>query len=173
MREDTLRSLDERGELRRYRTLHFATHGIVVPDAPAQSALILSGAVTPRPDTMGVDGYLTMDEIAALRLDAEFVALSACQTGLGRIYRGTGVVSLAQAFLRAGADATTVSLWSVYDASTHVFMEALYRRVWTQGQSWDTALAETKRAFVNGAYGDRLRDPRFWAPFVYYGRGGT
>lgn len=173
MREDTLRSLDERGELRRYRTLHFATHGIVVPDAPAQSALILSGAVTPRPDTMGVDGYLTMDEIAALRLDAEFVALSACQTGLGRIYRGTGVVSLAQAFLRAGADATTVSLWSVYDASTHVFMEALYRRVWTQGQSWDTALAETKRAFLAGDHGKRLRDPRFWAPFVYYGRGGT
>ena len=173
MQEDSLRSLDETGRLRRYRTLHFATHGIVVPDAPAQSALVLSGAATPRPDTTGMDGYLTMDEIAALQLDAEFVALSACQTGLGRIYRGTGVVSLAQAFLRAGADATAVSLWSVYDASTHVFMEALYRRAWTHGQSWDTALAETKRAFVNGAYGERLRDPRFWAPFVYYGRGGT
>ena len=173
MREDSLRSLDETGRLRRYRTLHFATHGIVVPDAPARSALVLSGAASPRPDTTGMDGYLTMDEIAALRLDAEFVALSACQTGLGRIYRGSGVVSLAQAFLRAGADATAVSLWSVYDASTQVFMEALYRRVWTYGQSWDTALAETKRAFLNGAHGDRLRDPRFWGPFVYYGRGGS
>lgn len=172
MREDSLRSLNETGQLRRYRTLHFATHGIVDPETPARSALVLSGAASPRPDTTGVDGYLTMDEIAALRLDAEFVALSACQTGLGRIYRGTGAVSLAQAFLRAGADATAVSLWSVYDASTQVFMEAMYRRVWEYGQSWDTALAETKRAFLKGAYGERLRDPRFWGPFVYYGRVG-
>ncbi len=173
MREDSLRSLNATGQLRRYQTLHFATHGIVDPKAPARSGLVLSGATTPRPDTTGVDGYLTMDEIAALRLDAEFVGLSACQTGLGRIYRGTGVVSLAQAFLRAGADATAVSLWSVYDASTQVFMEAMYRRVWEHGQSWNAALAETKRAFLEGDHGERLRDPRFWGPFVYYGRGGA
>ncbi|MFP4229163.1 MAG: CHAT domain-containing protein, partial [Salinivenus sp.] len=172
VREDTLRRFDEAGVLRRYRALHFATHGLVDPEAPSRSALVLSGAATPRPDTTGVDGYLTMDEIAALNLSAEFVALSACQTGMGRIYRGSGVVSLAQAFLRAGADATAVSLWSVYDASTQVFMEAMYRRVWQYGQSWDTALAETKRAFLNGAHGERLRDPRFWGPFVYYGRRG-
>ncbi|MFO8099694.1 MAG: CHAT domain-containing tetratricopeptide repeat protein [Salinibacter sp.] len=172
VREDTLRQLDKTGALRRYRALHFATHGLVVPEAPSRSALVLSGADTRRPDTTGVDGYLTMDEIAALNLDAEFVALSACQTGMGRIYRGSGVVSLAQSFLRAGADATAVSLWSVYDASTQVFMEALYRRVWNHGRSWDTALAETKRAFLSGDYGERLRDPRFWGPFVYYGRGG-
>jgi len=169
-REDTLQRLNARGALRRYRAVHFATHGLMEPDAPSRSALVLSGAVSPRPDTIGLDGYLTMEEIATLRLDADFVGLSACQTGLGRIYRGTGVVSLAQAFLRAGADATAVSLWPVYDASTMVFMEALYRRVWRDGQPWNRALTETKRAFLAGDHGDRRRDPRFWAPFVHYGR---
>ena len=169
-REDTLQRLNARGTLRRYRAIHFATHGLMVPNDPSQSALILSGAVSPRPDTIGLDGYLTMEEIATLRLDADFVGLSACQTGLGRIYRGTGVVSLAQAFLRAGADATAVSLWPVYDASTKVFMKALYRRVWRDGQSWNRALTETKRAFLDGDHGKRLRAPRFWAPFVHYGR---
>jgi CHAT domain-containing protein len=172
VREDSLRRLNEGGMLRRYRALHFATHGLVVPEAPSRSALVLSGAPSPRPDTSGLDGYLTVDEIVGLNLNAEFVALSACQTGMGRIYRGTGVVSLAQAFLRAGSNATAVSLWSVYDASTQVFMEAMYRRVWQYGQSWNRALAETKRAFLDGDHGERLRDPRFWAPFVYYGRGG-
>ncbi|MEF8815496.1 MAG: CHAT domain-containing tetratricopeptide repeat protein [Salinibacter sp.] len=169
-REDTLQRLNARGTLRRYRAIHFAAHGLMEPDDPSRSALVLSGAVSPRPDTIGLDGYLTMEEIAALRLDADFVGLSACQTGLGRIYRGTGVVSLAQAFLRAGADATAVSLWPVYDASTKVFMEALYRRVWRVGQPWTRALTETKRAFLDGDHGERLRAPRFWAPFVHYGR---
>jgi len=169
-REDTLQRLNARGTLRRYRAIHFAAHGLMEPDDPSRSALVLSGAVSPRPDTIGLDGYLTMEEIATLRLDADFVGLSACQTGLGRIYRGTGVVSLAQAFLRAGADATAVSLWPVYDASTKVFMEALYRRVWRVGQPWTRALTETKRAFLDGDHGERLRAPRFWAPFVHYGR---
>jgi CHAT domain-containing protein len=162
--------MDAQGELEPYRALHFATHGLVVPEAPSQSALVLSGAASTAPDTSGLDGYLTMDEIATLSLDAEFVGLSACQTGLGRIYRGSGVVSLAQAFLRAGADATSVSLWSVYDASTQVFMEAVYRRAWRYDQSWAEALASTKRAFLTGHYGERYQDPRFWGPFVHYGR---
>ena len=172
VREDALHRMSADGTLRRYRVLHFATHGLVVPEAPARSALVLSGATPNHSGTSGRDGYLTMNEIATLSLDAEFVALSACQTGLGRIYRGSGVVSLAQAFLRAGADATAVSLWSVYDASTQVFMRALYRRVWEYGQAWDRALAETKRAFLDGDHGERLRDPRFWGPFVHYGHGG-
>jgi CHAT domain-containing protein len=117
-----------------------------------------------------VDGYLNMREIADLDLEAEFVALSACETGLGRIYRGSGAVSLAQAFMRAGAQSVAVSLWPVYDASTSRFMKAVYRRAWRHGTSWSTAIAETKRAFAAGAHGERLRAPRFWAPFVYYGR---
>jgi CHAT domain-containing protein len=63
-----------------------------------------------------------------------------------------------------------VSLWPVYDASTSRFMQAVYRRAWTGETSWAAAIAQTKRAFIAGDHGERLRAPRFWAPFVYYGR---
>jgi CHAT domain-containing protein len=180
--EHALHQLSSRGNLDDYRALHFATHGFLVPDAPALSALVLaevgrapSGERGPLPqaddpDAVVPDGYLSMREIATLDLDAEFVGLSACRTGLGRIYRGSGAVSLAQAFLRAGAGSVAVSLWSVYDASTSRFMEAVYRRAWGRDTGWAEAIAETKQAFIDGHYGERLRAPRFWAPFVHHGR---
>ena len=180
--EGALHQLSSSGRLTDYRALHFATHGFLVPDAPALSALVLaevgqtpSGERGPlpqadAPDAVVPDGYLSMREIATLNLNAEFVGLSACRTGLGRIYRGSGAVSLAQAFLRAGAGSVAVSLWSVYDASTSRFMEAVYRRAWNRDASWAEAIAETKRAFIAGHHGERLRAPRFWAPFVHHGR---
>ena len=180
--EKTLRQLSQTGALDDYRALHFAAHGFVVPEAPSLSALVLSEvsrerSAAPQSDVpsdttafAAVDGYLNMREIADLDLNAEFVALSACETGLGRIYRGSGAVSLAQAFLRAGAGSVAVSLWPVYDTSTSRFMEAVYRRAWQYDTSWAEAIAETKRAFIEGDHGKRLRAPRFWAPFVYYGR---
>jgi CHAT domain-containing protein len=180
--ERTLRELSQSGALDDYRALHFATHGFVVPTAPSLSALVLSEVSRQQPPQKGkrtwrdttafsaVDGYLNMREIARLDLRAEFVALSACKTGLGRIYRGSGSVSLAQAFLRAGAGAVAVSLWPVYDASTSRFMQDVYRRAWRYDTTWAEAIAEAKRAFVEGDHGERLRAPRFWAPFVYYGK---
>ena len=179
--EHALHRMSGAGTLDDYRAVHFATHGFLVSDAPSLSALVLAevGAGRTReqappsradgPDGVTADGYLSMREIATLELDAEFVGLSACRTGLGRIYRGSGAVSLAQPFLRAGAQSVAVSLWSVYDASTSRFMEAVYRRAWHHETSWTEAIAETKRAFLEGDYGERLRAPRFWAPFVLYG----
>lgn len=178
--ERTLYRLSDDGRLDDYRALHFATHGLLVPDEPALSALVLAeggrkdsrrdGTPKEGAEDIVLDGYLSMQEIASLDLNAEFVGLSACRTGLGRIYRGSGAVSLAQAFLQAGAGSAAVSLWSVYDASTSRFMQATYRRAWTSSTSWSEAIAETKRAFVEGHHGERLRAPRFWAPFVHYGR---
>lgn len=179
--EDMIHQLSHEGVLSEYRAIHFATHGFVVPEQPALSALVLSdsgieqdeqGTVRMRPRLGGdlvADGYLTMDEIAQLDLNAEFVGLSACRTGLGRIYRGSGAVSFVQAFFRAGAGSVAVSLWSVFDASTSRFMEAVYERAWNRDVSWSEAMAQTKRAFANGHHGDRLQSPRFWAPFVFYG----
>lgn len=183
--ESVLRELSRSGTLADYQALHFATHGFVVPERPALSALVLSevGATDPgrrtparsastpgEGDGSSADGYLNVQEVASLDLNAEFVVLSACETGLGRIYRGSGSVSLAQGFLRAGARSVTVSLWPVYDESTSQFMQAVYRRAWGRDTTWLEAIAETKRAFIEGDHGSRLQAPRFWAPFVYYGQ---
>jgi CHAT domain-containing protein/Tfp pilus assembly protein PilF len=181
--EHRIRRLSTTGELGEYRVVHFATHGFVVPERPPFSALVLAdvGRGAPpapagnpaTPDTGAAapaDGYLNMREIADLDLAAELVVLSACRTGLGRIYRGSGAVSLAQAFLRAGAGSAAVSMWAVYDRSTSRFMQAVYRRAWGRDTSWTEAIAQTKRAFIDGHHGERLRAPRFWAPFVHYGQ---
>lgn len=174
--ERTLQRWSRTGRLKNFRVLHFATHGLVSPARPSLSALVLSevGAseASPAEDSLAgaaPDGYLNAREIASMDLNAEFVALSSCRSGLGRAYRGSGVTGLAQSFLEAGARSTAVSLWAVYDAATGRFMEAFYRRAWGTDTSWAEALTETKRAFASGKHGERLQDPRFWAPFVHYG----
>ena len=116
------------------------------------------------------DGYLRIDEIVELKLEADFVNLSACETGLGKVYSGEGVVGLTQAFLLAGANSLSVSLWQVPDASTTDFMVALYKIVAEEGLSYADAIAEVKRRFIKGEFGEQWRAPRYWAPFVYYGK---
>jgi CHAT domain-containing protein len=155
--------------LRQYRRVHFATHGAAVPEAPGLSALVLSQAGAS--DSLAArDGFLTMDEIARLRMRADVAVLSACQTGLGKVVAGEGVVSLSHAFLRAGADATLVSHWKVLDRSTQQFMAAVYRRSRKTDTSFLEAVTEAKRAFIAGHHGPKSTDPLRWAPFVYYGR---
>lgn len=176
--EHTLRAWSRNGRLAQYEIIHVAAHGLLSPEVPALSALVLSDVTEPPARAPGgdpeegsgrVDGYLSAWEISDLDLNAELVVLSACKTGLGRVYRGSGVVGLTQSFFEAAAAATAVSLWAVYDASTSRFMQAVYQRARRSGTTWADALAETKRAFAAGHHGERLQDPRFWAPFVYYG----
>ena len=164
--EGKLKSLSESGELLRYRALHFATHGIAVPAIPELSALVLSQEPRLEPSD---DDYVTVPEVARLRLGAERVVLSACESGLGRLFRGEGLVGLTQAFLVAGARSATVSLWQVGDAATMALMAAAYRRA--QGQTpWVRALAEAKRALAGGLLGDgQWRHPGWWAAFVHFG----
>ncbi len=162
--ESFIKQLSRQGTLARYRVLHFATHGIMVPFMPELSALVLSLFAREQSED---DGYLTMNEISSLRLQAEFVNLSACETGLGKIYGGEGVVGLTQSFLVAGANGLSVSLWQVADESTMKFMIGLYRLVQEKGLSYSEAMTEMKRSFIRK---ERLADPFFWAPFVYYGK---
>ena len=167
--ESILRRMNRHGELRDYRILHFATHGVVVPNRPALSALVLSRVATS--DSVRVqDGYLTRSEIVDLDLQSDLAVLSACQTGLGQYVDGEGIVGLSGAFLRAGSNATLVSQWNVQDTSTRRFMTAVYRRADRPGTTFAEAVTETKRAFLRGDYGTSARDPVHWAPFVYYGR---
>ena len=161
-----MKDLSRSGELSSFRIIHFATHGIVVPEFPELSAIVLSQNIQA---TAEDDGYLTMKEIFELDLNADFVNLSACETGLGTIFAGEGVVGLNQAFLVAGADGLSVSLWSVADRSTMEFMIGLYELVTGESLSFHTAMTEMKRRFIKDGTYSR---PFYWAPFVYYGIAG-
>jgi CHAT domain-containing protein len=167
--EERVRQMSRSGQLARYRRLHFATHGIAVPEAPQLSALVLS-QVGASDSLAAQDGYLAMQEIADLQLKTDVAVLSACRTGLGRIIAGEGVVNLSHAFLRAGANATLVSQWRVVDWSTQQFMTAAYRRAQRANTSFAEAVTAVKRDFIVGTFGERNTDPLRWAPFVYYGR---
>jgi TPR repeat protein/CHAT domain-containing protein len=161
--EKRVKDLSRNGTLRGYRVLHFATHGLLVPDAPELSALVLAESAGGASDE---DGYLSAAEIAKLDIQADFVSLSACETGLGKIYGGDGAVGLTQAFLEAGANGVAVSLWQVNDAPTKDFMVGLYEQV-QQGATYARAMTEVKRRAIHSA---ALQEPCYWAPFVYYGR---
>jgi len=165
--ENNIKKLSQNGVLPQYKVLHFATHGLVVPLIPELSAVILSQY---KEERGGEDGYLRMEEIAKLSLKADFVNLSACDTGLGKIYGSEGVVSLTQAFFIAGANSVSSSLWSVADISTSNFMAAMYGNVYGANMEYSEAIIDTKRRFLRGEFGTEYKDPFFWAPFVYYGR---
>ncbi|MRR09407.1 CHAT domain-containing protein, partial [bacterium] len=166
--ESRIKQLSAGGELRKYRVVHFATHGQVDLARPELSAVVLSQYDPPR---NGEDGYLRVPEVAGLDLNADLVNLSACETGLGKIYGGEGVVGLTQAFLLAGANGLSVSLWQVADESTMRFMVGLYRLVRETGMPYPAALAAIRRKFISGEIGDgAYQNPYFWAPFVYYGQ---
>jgi len=158
------RKLSKEGELGKYKAIHLATHGLVVPEAPDLSAVVFSQFKVPM---QGDDGYLRAREILDFDLRADFVNLSACETGLGKLYSGEGLVGLTQSFLVAGANGLSVSLWQVSDESTTEFMVGLYKLIKEKGLSYDRAMTEMRRKFINHP---KWSSPYFWSPFVYYGR---
>jgi CHAT domain-containing protein len=153
--------------LKDYKVLHFAVHGLTVPSFPELSAIVLSLL---NEDKNGEDGFLSMSEIVELNIESDFVNLSACETGLGKIYEGDGVVGLTQAFIVAGSNSVSVSLWPVADESTALFMSRLYQINSENNSSYDRCITEVKREFISGKHGSVLKAPFFWAPFVYYGK---
>ncbi len=154
-----LLDLNARQSLRSYGLLHFATHGYT--DAQ-RSALVLSNAAGSR------DSYFTDEDVATLDLASSLALLSACDTGVGRVVSGDGVVGLPYAFFMAGNRNTLMSLWPVDDAGTAAFIPAYVERL-RGGDDLVSALNDTKRAFARGEYGEALRDPRIWSAFVLYG----
>ena len=164
--ENNVKEFSRKGKLSNYKVIHFATHGLVVPALPELSAIVLSQF---KEKKEGEDGYLRMNEISKLDIQADFINLSACETGLGKIYGGEGIVGLTQSFLIAGANGLSVSLWQVSDDSTSKFMAEMYKKVQKNNTMYNQAIAEVKRDFIKGDYGEKWKSPFYWAPFVYYG----
>src|SRR5262249_44638406 len=119
--EDNLKDRD----IKNYRIVHVATHGLLDAERPQFTGLVLSLVGGKSND----DGFLRTEEIFNLRLGAPLVMLSACETGLGREKRGEGVIGLTRAFMYAGAPTVGVSLWSVADRSTAELMIDFYKRL--------------------------------------------
>lgn len=161
--ENLIKEMSENGELSDYNILHFATHGLVMPEIPDLSSIILSS------EEINEDGFLNSIEIMNLDIEADFVNLSACETGLGKLYMGEGVVGLTQSFLIAGANAVSVTLWPVADESTSIFMTEIYNTVQELNINYLESMSIVKRKFINGDFGEKYQDPYYWAPFVFYG----
>jgi CHAT domain-containing protein len=141
--------------------LHFATHGVIDETRPDRSGLVLTASPPLE------DGLLQTREIYGLRLQADLVTLSACQTALGRNVTGEGMIGLTRAFYYAGARAVVASLWDIEDASTSRLMQQFYANL-RHGQPIDVALQQAKIALIR-ASGVTSR-PFYWASFVASGR---
>jgi tetratricopeptide (TPR) repeat protein len=140
--------------------LHLATHGIVNETHPELSCIYL------QPGDAGDDGNLFSGEIFNLKLNADLVTLSACQTGLGKISKGEGVIGLSRALIYAGARNLIVSFWSVADESTAALMTDFYGRLLDSGASdYAESLRQAKLSLMKGTYAA----PYYWAPFVLIG----
>ena len=158
--EDALRSQD----LDRFRYLHLATHGVAEEEYPERSRIYLS-------ETERNDGDLFAGEIYNMSLQADLVTLSACQTGLGKVHRGEGIVGLSRALRYAGAQRVVVSYWSVSDEATALLMMHFYRgfrleKGRRQGYDYAAALAEAKRTMIRSRM---FSNPFYWAAFVILG----
>jgi CHAT domain-containing protein/tetratricopeptide (TPR) repeat protein len=157
------RQLVEQGALSDRRIVHFATHGILDTQHPDLSGLVLSLV-----DEKGEprDGFLRMHEIYNLRLPADLVVLSACQTALGREVRGEGLIGLTRGFMYAGARRVIATLWQVDDESTAELMKRFYRALLREGQPPAAAL---RTAQAEMSRDRRWSSPFHWAAFTMQG----
>ena len=161
-----IKKLSSKGYLSDYKILHFATHALTVPEIPELSAIVLSH---PNCNEINEDGYLRIGEISKLDIKSDFVNLSACNTALGKLYSGEGVVGLIEAFIRAGTKSISASLWKANDISTAKFMAQFYYLIKKHRSSYSEALTDVKRRFIKGDFGNKYKSPYYWAPFVFYG----
>jgi CHAT domain-containing protein len=160
---DANRQMVMNGGLSDYRYLHFATHAYVDDVFPGLSWLALSQV-----DRKGREqpGYLRLNDIYQLRLNADLVVLGACRTGLGKQLRGEGMIGLTRGFIYAGAPRVVVSLWDVPDRETAQLMQSFYRNLMKQKLPVSEAL---RRAQVEMWERDGFNAPFFWAAFSLQG----
>lgn len=151
------------GDLARYRIVHFATHSRIDSRLPALSGVLLSEVGA---DGAPRQGLLSLEDIYNLRLNADLVVLSGCETALGREVRGEGLVGLTRGFFQAGAIRVVASLWPVQDRATAELMSHFYRAMLRDGQSPAAALREAQLALSRDR---RWADPYFWAGFILLG----
>jgi CHAT domain-containing protein/Tfp pilus assembly protein PilF len=150
-------------ELGQYRVVHFATHGLLNSLHPELSGLVLSLV-----DEKGQpqDGFLRAHEIYNLKLSADLVVLSACQTALGKDVKGEGLVGLTRGFMYAGAPRVVASLWKVPSKATAELMKRFYREMLVEKHRPAAALRAAQIAMWREK---QWNEPYYWAAFVLQG----
>ena len=151
------------GDLAQYRYVHFATHGFLDTERPGLSSLVLS---TVDENGKPQDGFLRANDIYNMKLPAELVVLSACQTGLGKEVKGEGLIGLTRGFMYAGARRVVVSLWSVNDKATSDLMTKFYRGMLKDNERPAAAL---RAAQIELWKQKKWQSPYYWAAFTMQG----
>lgn len=149
--------------LHEFRVLHFAVHGVTSTKFPARSALLLHPAGAE-------DGLLQAREVLGLRLRADLVTLSACDTGSGSLHEQEGVTSLVRPFMAAGARAVVANLWAADDRFSLTMMREFYRQL-SRGVAVGEALRQAKLRMLE-MFGPEAV-PRLWSGVVAYGDAGV
>lgn len=157
------RALATSAELAQYRIVHFATHGLINNTHPELSGVVLSLV-----DEQGrpQNGFLRLYDLYNLKLSADLVVLSACQTALGKDVRGEGLVGLTRGFMYAGAPRVVASLWRIDDRATAEFMKRFYEGMLTQKLRPAAAL---RAAQISMSTDSRWHQPHYWAAFTLQG----
>jgi len=145
------------GGLESYQLVHIASHGLVDLQYPMLSSLLLANEQGNGP------ALLRPHDILNLKLQAELVVLSACETGQGRIVAGDGAMSLARPFLIAGANRVLSSLWKVDDHRTAIFMQRFYQHLLVDKLGSAAALQQTQAWMRRQPV---TAHPYYWAGFV-------
>ena len=155
-----------KAEAGNYPILHFATHGLLDNSNPLYSRLLLSNS------TDAEDGFLEAREIMKLNLHAKLVVLSACQTALGRVGEGEGLIGMSWALFIAGASTTVTSQWKVDSTSTGRLMIDFHRLLQDKKNMSQATKAQTLRQASLKLMSDpRFKHPFYWAGFVVVGDG--
>ena len=156
--EANLKRLAKERRLKNYRLLHFATHGSIAGqlDGMSEPGLILTPPETASSED---DGYLTSSEIAAFKLDADVVVLSACNTASGNSATAEGLGGLASSFFYAGARSLLVSNWYVNSTAA----EEIVSNIFDQSRGLQYSLTKLAQSYGTASH------PSYWAPFVLVG----
>lgn len=136
----------------KFDILHLACHGQFRPENPLFSSLHLA------------DGFVTVRDICANKINAEIVTLSACETGLNKIFAGDEILGLTRGFLSAGANSLILSLWTVNDEATTELMKEFYLNL-QKDNSVAESLQKAQKHFI-----ERGEHPYFWSPFSVIGK---
>lgn len=146
-----------------YKMLHFATHGVRNKLSPELSGILLSLI-----DQNGVktNGILSNNKVASLKINADLVVLSSCESGLGEEFEGEGTVGIAKSFIYAGARRVVTSLWAVDDEATAEFMKYFYENIFMRKKSASSAL---RLAQLQMKKNPKWSSPFFWGAFSIEG----